>query len=58
MSFTRIGESIWNSVPHSGKTLNLSNFLKKNKSLLLNALDKEDIYLNVTYLKEYFKKLT
>ena len=30
MSFTRIGESIWNSIPHSVKTLNLSNFRKKN----------------------------
>ena len=30
-------------------------FVKKIKSLLLNALDKEDIYLNVTYLIEYFK---
>ena len=55
MSFTRIGESIWNSIPHSVKTLNLSNFRKKIKSLLLNVLDKEDIYLNVTYLIEYFK---
>ena len=33
-------------------------FVKKIKSLLLNALDKEDVYLNVTYLIEYFKKLT
>ena len=34
-SFTRIGVSIWNSIPHSVKTLNLSNSRKKIKSLLL-----------------------
>ena len=27
-SFTRIGVSIWNSIPHSFETLNLSNFRK------------------------------
>ena len=57
-SFTRIGVSIWNSIPHSVKTLNLSNFRKKVKSLLLNILYNEDNYLNVTCLIEYFKKLT
>ena len=57
-SFTRIGVSIWNSIPHSVKTLNLSNFRKKIKTLLLNTLDNEDNHLNVTYLIEYFKKLT
>ena len=40
------------------KTLNISNFRKKIKSLLLNTLDKEDNYSNVTYLIEYFTKLT
>ena len=49
--FTRIGVSIWNSIPHSVETLNLPNFRKKIKSLLLNTLDNEDNYLNVTYLK-------
>ena len=29
-SFTRIGVSIWNSIPLSVKTLNTSNFRKKN----------------------------
>ena len=29
-SFTRIGVSIWNSIPLSVKTLNVSNFRKKN----------------------------
>ena len=52
-SFTRIGVTIWNSIPHSVKTPNLSNFRKKIKSLLLNTLDNEDNYLNVTYLIEY-----
>ena len=30
-SFTRIGVSVWNSIPLSVKTLNKSNFCKKNK---------------------------
>ena len=57
-SFTRIGVSIWNSIPLSVKTLNVSNFRKKIKSLLLNVLGNEDNYLNVNYLIEYFVKLT
>ena len=40
------------------KRPNLSSFRKKIKSLLLNTLDNEDNYLNVTHLIEYFKKLT
>ena len=40
------------------KTLNISNFRKKIKSLLLNTLDKEDNYSNVTYLIENSTKLT
>ena len=56
-SFTRISVSVWNSLPDSVKTLNLSNFRKKIKSLLLNALDNEDNYLNVTYCIEYFKRV-
>ena len=51
-SFTRIGVSIWNSIPLS------VNFRKKIKSLLLNVLGNEDNYLNVNYLIEYFVKLT
>ena len=57
-SFTRTGVSIWNSIPLSVKTLNISNFSKKIKSLLLNVLDNEDSYLNVNYLTEYSVKLT
>ena len=57
-SFTRIGVSIWNSIPLSVKTLNISNFRKKIKSLLLNVLGNGDNYLNVNYLIEYFVKLT
>ena len=57
-SFTRIGVSIWNSIPLSVKTLNVSNFRKKIKSLLLNVLGNEDNYLNVNCLIEYFVKLT
>ena len=57
-SFTRIGVSICNSIPLSVKTLNIPNFRKKNKSLLLNVLGNEDNYLNVNYLIEHFVKLT
>ena len=57
-TLTRIGASIWNSIPLSVKTLNISNFRKKIKSLLLNVLGNEDYYLNVNYLIEYFVKLT
>ena len=53
-SFTRIGVTILNSIPLSVNTLNVSNFRKKVKSVLLNVLDNEDNYLNVTH----FKKLT
>ena len=56
--FTGIGVSIWNSIPLSVKTLNISNFRKKIKSLLLNVLGNEDNYLNVNYLIEHFVKLT
>ena len=57
-SLTRIGMSIWNSIPLSLKTLNVSNIRKKIKSLLLNVLCNEDNYLNVNFLIEYFVKLT
>ena len=56
--FTRIGVSIWNSIPLSVKTHNISNFRKKIKSLPLNVLGNEDNYLTVNYLREYFVKLT
>ena len=52
-SFTRIVLTILNSIPLSIKTLNVSNFRKKIKSLLLNVF-LEDNYLNVNH----FKKLT
>ena len=57
-SFTIIGVCIWNFIPLSVKTLNISNFRKQIKSLLLNVLGNEDNYLNVNYLIEYFLKLT
>ena len=57
-SLTRIAVFIGNSIPLSVKTLNISNFRKKIKSLLLNVLRNEDNYLNVNYLIEYFTKLT
>ena len=43
---------------YSVKTLNVSNFRKKIKLLLLNVLGNEDNYLNVKFLIEYFVKLT
>ena len=57
-SFTRIGVSIWNSILLSVRTLNIPNFRKKIKSLLLNVLGNEDNYFNVNNLIEYFVKLT
>ena len=56
--FSRIAVSIWNSIPLSVKTLNISNFRKKFKSLPLNVLGNEGNYLNVNYLIEYFMKFT
>ena len=56
--FSRIAVSIWNSIPLSVKTLNISNFRKKIKSLPLNVLGNEGNYLNVNYLIEYFMKFT
>ena len=44
-SFTRIGVSIWNSIPLVVKTLNISNFRKKIKTSLLNVLDNEDNFI-------------
>ena len=43
---------------YSVKTLNVSNFRKKIKLLLLNVLGNEDDYLNIKFLIEYFVKLT
>ena len=40
-SFTRMDVSIWTSIPLSVKTLNISNFRKKIKSLFLHVLDNE-----------------
>ena len=46
-SFTRIGVCIWNSIPHSVKTLNLSNLRKKNQIATPYDLYNEDDNLNV-----------
>ena len=40
-SFTRMDVSIWTSIPLAVKTLNISNFRKKIKSLFLHVLDNE-----------------
>ena len=40
-SFTRMDVSIWTSIPLSVKTLNISNFRKKIKSLFLHVQDNE-----------------
>ena len=53
-AFTRIGVPIWNSISLSFKTLKKSNFREKIKSVLLNVLDHEGSYINVTYLSGYF----
>ena len=43
-SFTRMDVSIWTSIPLSVKTLNISYFRKKIKSLFLHVLDNENNY--------------
>ena len=55
-SLTRIAVFIGNSIPLSVKTLNISNFRKKIKSLLFNVLGNEDNYVNLNYLIGYFVK--
>ena len=57
-SFTRVGVSIWNSIPHRLKFLTHLNFEKKVNSILLDVLHNEDNFFNVTCLIEYFMKLT
>ena len=53
--YTEFGES---ASLLNKKTLNVSNFRKKIKLLLLNVLGNEDNYLNANFLIEYFVKLT
>ena len=53
-SFTRIGVSIWNSIPLVVKTLNISNFRKKNKTSLLNVLGNEDNFISMLIINRIF----
>ena len=56
-SFTRIGISIWNSIPLSLKSLNKSAYQNKIK-LLLDVLNCEDDYIEVSKLIKHFATLT
>ena len=57
-SFTRIGVSIWNSIPLSLKSLNKSAYQNKIKKLLLDVLNCEDDYIEVSKLIKHFATLT
>ena len=55
--FLRIGTQIWNSIPHSIKLLKPLSFRKKIKELLLNFLQSEDDYVEVSRLIKLFNTL-
>jgi len=57
-SFTRIGVSIWNSIPLSLKSLSKSAYQNKIKKLLLDVLNCEDDYIEVSKLIKQFATLT
>ena len=57
-SFPRIGVSIWNSIPLSLKSLNKSAYQNKIKKLLLDVLNCEDDYIEVSKLIKHFATLT
>ena len=54
----RIGVSIWNSIPLSLKSLNKSAYQNKIKKLLLDVLNCEDDYIEVSKLIKHFATLT
>ena len=58
ISFTRIGVSIWNSIPLSLKSLNKSAYQNKIKKLLPDVLNCEDDYIEVSKLIKHFATLT
>ena len=57
-SFTRIGVSIWNSIPLSLKSLSKSAYQNNIKKLLLDVLNCEDDYIEVSKLIKHFATLT
>ena len=57
-SVTRIGVLIWNSIPLSLKSLNKSAYQNKVKKLLLDVLNCEDDYIEVSKLIKRFATLT
>ena len=57
-SFTRIGVLIWNSIPLSLKSLSKSAYQNKIKKLLLDVLNCEDDYIEVSKLIKHFATLT
>ena len=52
--FTRIGAQIWKPISYSNKLLKRSSFRKKIKELLLNFLQSEDDYVEVSRLIKLF----
>ena len=57
-SFVRIGVSIWNSIPYSVKCLGKSKFRNKIKQILLETLELENDYMEVSQLLNYFSNLS
>ena len=53
-----VGVSIWNSIPLSLKSLNKSAYQNKIKKLLLDVLNCEDDYIEVSKLIKHFATLT
>ena len=56
-SFARIGVSIWNIISHYVKSLSKPNFQNKIKQLLLDTLELENDYIEVSHLIDRFSKL-
>ena len=57
-SFTGIGVSTWNSIPLSLKSFNKSAYQNKIKKILLDVLNCEDDYIEVSKLIKHFATLT
>ena len=56
-SFARIGVSICNSIPYSVKSLSKSKSRNKIKQILLETLELENDYIEVSQLLNYFSNM-
>ena len=56
--FARIVGSIWNSIPYSVKSLSKSKSRNKIKQILLETLELENDYIEVSQLLNYFSNLS